>query len=149
MTINECCKIDVVCCEAGTPIPEVAALMRAHHVGDIVVIENRDGMRFPVGIVTDRDLVVEIMAVQLDPKVFTAGDIMSAPVATVAEDEDAIETLRLMRSHKVRRLPAVTAAGALFGIVTADDLVSMLIAELSGMAGALVDQRSREAHLRR
>lgn len=48
MPINECCNIDVVCCDADASIPDVAALMRKHHVGDVIVVEDRDGLRVPI-----------------------------------------------------------------------------------------------------
>ena len=75
----------------------------------------------PIGIVTDRDIVIETIALQLDADTFLAGDLMSAPIVTVTVGEDArfIETLRLMHNHKVRRMPVVTTADdTLFGAVT-------------------------------
>lgn len=148
MPVSECCNVNVVCCEADTLVPEVAALMRKHHVGDVVVIEHQGGKRVPVGIVTDRDIVIETLALQVDASAFSAGDLMSMPLATVQEDAGIVETLRMMRSHKVRRVPVVSSAGALFGIVTADDLIHLLASELSMMTDAIVDQPLREAHLR-
>lgn len=148
MPINECCNTDVVFCEADASIPEVAELMRKHHVGDIVVIEKTGDKSVPVGIVTDRDIVIETIALRVDVEGFTAGDIMSAPVATVREDEDFVETLRLMRSHKIRRIPVVTEGGTLFGIVTADDIVSLLAKELSMMVDAIAEQPVREGRTR-
>ena len=149
MPINECCNIGVVCCEADTLLPEVAELMRKHHVGDVVVIDDREGGRIPLGIVTDRDIVIETVALKLDSNVFTAGDIMAVPLVTVHEDEGFVETLRLMRNHKIRRLPVVTRAGTLFGIVTADDIVNLLAYELSLLTGAIVAQPAEEGRLRR
>lgn len=149
MPINECCNVGVVCCEQDTAIPEVAALMRKHHVGDVIVIENQNGKRVPVGIVTDRDIVIETIAQDVDVNTFTAGDLMSTPMATVRENDGFVETLRVMRSHKVRRLPVVTETGSLFGIVTADDLINLLALELSMMADAIVDQPVREAGVRK
>lgn len=149
MPINECCKLDVVCCETDASIPQVAELMRRHHVGDVVVIENQNGARMPVGIVTDRDIVLEIIAPQLDIDGFTAGDIMNTPLVAVQDDEGFVEALRTMRTHKVRRLPVVTQMGALFGIVTADDIINILAAELSMMTEAIADQPRSEARVRR
>jgi CBS domain-containing protein len=149
MPINECCNIAVVCCEADTSISDVAALMRKHHVGDVIVVEDKDQKRVPIGIVTDRDIVIETIALKLEADAFTAGDLMSAPVVTVQENEGFVETLRLMRNHKVRRMPVVTAVGTLFGIVTADDVVNLLTMELSMMADAIVEQPVRERRLRK
>lgn len=149
MPISECCNIGVVCCEPDTSVPDVAALMRRHHVGDVIVIEKAAASRVPIGIVTDRDIVLETTALEVDAKVFTAGDLMSAPIVTVGEDAGLIETLRLMRNHKVRRMPVVTAAGTLFGIVTADDIINLLAMELQLMTAAIVEQPLQEARLRK
>lgn len=149
MPINECCKLDVVCCDPELSLPDTAALMRKNHVGDVVVVETRGGVTVPVGIVTDRDIIVETMALQLDPALFTAGDIMNAPLVTVQEDTGFVETLRLMRSHGVRRMPVLTGAGALYGMVTADDIVRMLALELSLITEAMSGQMAHERRLRK
>jgi CBS domain-containing protein len=148
MPISECCNIGVVCCEATASLPEVAGLMRKHHVGDVVVVEQREGERIPLGIVTDRDIVIETLALQLDAKIFTAGDIMAEPLVTVREDEGLVETMRLMRNYKIRRLPVLTHAGTLYGIVTADDIINLLAEELSLMSAAIVSQPLKESRLR-
>jgi CBS domain-containing protein len=149
MPISECSNIGVVCCEVDTSIPDVAALMRKHHVGDVIVIDNTSGSRIPLGIVTDRDIIMETVALQVDPKVFTAGDIMTAPIVAVQEEEGLIETLRVMRNNKVRRMPVVTKAGSLFGIVTVDDIINLLAMELSMMTAAIVEQPMKEGRLRK
>lgn len=149
MSIRECCNIGVVCCNADASLQDVAALMRKHHVGDVVVIEEREGNRIPVGIVTDRDIVMETVSVQMEAAVFTAGDIMTTPLVTVREDEDFIDTLRLMRQHKIRRMPVVTQEGTLYGIVTADDIINLISMELSLMTAAIIDQPMKEAKLRK
>lgn len=149
MSLKECCNVGVICCDADTPLPEVAALMRKHHVGDVIVIEDKDGSRMPLGIVTDRDIVMETISVQIDASVFTAGDIMTSPLVCAREDEGFVETLRLMRQHKIRRMPIVTQAGALCGIVTADDLINLLAMELSLLTAAIIDQPMKEGKLRK
>lgn len=149
MPIRECCNLGVVCCSADTSLPDVAGLMRKHHVGDVIVVEEKDGMRLPLGILTDRDIVMETVSVQMDASVFTAGDIMTSPLITVREEEGLIETLRLMREHKIRRMPVVTDAGYLCGIVTADDIINLLSMELSLMTAAIIDQPMKEGKLRK
>lgn len=149
MSISECCNMSVVCCEADATIPQVAELMRRHHVGDVVVTETKDGSRIPLGIVTDRDIVVEMIAMRLDVDIFTAGDIMTEPVVSVRENAGIIETLRLMRAHKIRRVPVVNQAGSLFGIVSADDLINLLAMEFSMLTGTIVEQAAHESRLRR
>jgi len=149
MPISECCKRDVVCCDAELSLPDTAALMRKHHVGDVLVIQSDAGMRVPIGIVTDRDIVMEIMALQLDATLFTAGDIMTAPLVTVKENAGFVETLRLMRSNGIRRMPVVTESGTLYGIVTADDIVKALVLELSLITEAMAGQTAHERRLRK
>ncbi len=150
MPISECCNPGVVCCEAGIPIPQLAAMMRRHHVGDVVVVENSEPeRRLPLGIVTDRDIVIETLAVDLDVSVFTAGDIMSTPLVTVRDDAAFVDALRLMRDHKIRRLPVVDAGGILVGIVTVNDIISLLSTELQLATMAIAEQPLREGRLRR
>ena len=76
MAVAEICNRGVIILQRDDTILEAAKLMRQHHVGDVVVVEERGGVRVPVGIVTDRDLVVEIMAPELDHMVITVGDII-------------------------------------------------------------------------
>lgn len=149
MSINECCNVAVVCCDSDTPLPVVAELMRKHHVGDVIVTERQGDERVPVGIVTDRDIIIETIAVKLDPELFTAGDIMTTPVVTVGQNEGLVQTLREMRHHKIRRMPVVTPAGTLYGIVTADDIMNLLVMELSLMTEAITEQPEVEARLHR
>lgn len=149
MAIKDCCRTNVVCCDAGTTVPDVAALMRTHHVGDVVVVAEQEGKRVPLGIVTDRDIVLEAVAVGLHVEVFTAGDMMSSPMVTVQTDEGVLETLRIMSQHRVRRLVVVRENGALHGIVTSDDLINLLATELSLLADALVEQPAKEARIRK
>ena len=149
MPISECCKLDVVCCDPELSLPDTAALMRKNHVGDVVVIESHAGVRMPIGIVTDRDIVMETIALQLDAALFTAGDIMNTPLVTVKENAGLVETLRVMRSNAIRRMPVVTESGTLYGIVTADDIVSALAMELSLVTEVMLGQTAHERRMRK
>lgn len=123
--------------------------MRRNHVGTVVVTTDEGEGPVPAGIITDRDIVLEMVALRLDVSVFTASDVMSAPVVTVRDNEGIIEALRLMRANNIRRLPVVTQAGTLCGIVTADDVLNLLAMELSLMTGAIADQPGTERRLRK
>lgn len=150
MLVRDYANMNVICCEADTPIAEVAALMRRHHVGDVLVVDAQvEGARVPIGIVTDRDILVETIALGVDAKLFTASDLMSSPVTTVQESASLGEALAVMRGKKVRRLPVVNQAGSLFGIVTTDDMLNLLSAELSMIAGLVVEQPIREGRIRK
>ncbi|SNS55165.1 CBS domain-containing protein [Noviherbaspirillum humi] len=149
MPIGELCKMDVVCCRAETTIPEVAELMRRHHVGDVVVVGREAETRMPIGIVTDRDIVVEVVAQRVDMEMLTAADIMSSPLQTVEDHTGFVDTLRRMSALKVRRLPVVRPDGTLCGIVSIDDIINTLASELSTITTVLAEQPKVESRIRR
>jgi CBS domain-containing protein len=117
-------------------------------VGDVVVVDEREGRRFPVGIVTDRDLVVEIMATDLDQKVITVGDIMLEELVTVKESVGLFEAVEYMRNKAVRRLPVVDEHGALVGLLSVDDLLELLAEELLSISKLVSYQRQKETRRR-
>lgn len=145
MPIGEICNREVVIAEKALTVSAAAQLMRAHHVGDLVVVEERAGHRHPVGIVTDRDIVLEVVAAGVNPEALTVGDIMGADVATVRESEGLFEALR---DRGVRRMPVVDASGGLVGILTLDDLLSLLAEEMMELAKLVSHERQREATAR-
>lgn len=144
MPIGELCNREVVITEKSMVVTEAARLMRTHHVGDLVVVETREGRRVPVGIVTDRDIVVEVVAAGVNPEALKVGDIMGQEVATVRESEGMFEALRYMRDRGVRRMPVVDAEGALVGILTLDDLLELLAEEMMELAKLVSHERKRE-----
>ena len=143
MPVGEICNREVVFAARTTTIVEAAQLMRRYHVGDLVVADEVEGRRVPVGMVTDRDLVVEVLAREQPFDACTVDAVMSAGVVCVPESTGLIETIQLMRSHGVRRLPVVDANGALVGILAADDL---LAEELSALAR--IGRRGQEREVR-
>ncbi len=148
MAIGEVCVRQVVVASPETRVLEGAKLMREHHVGNLLVTEESHGRRVPVGIVTDRDIVLEVMAAELDARSLTLGDIMSMELVTVPESEGIFQTIQLMRAKGVRRMPVVDANGGLVGIAAVDDLVELLAEELSELAKLMVRERKREAEMR-
>jgi CBS domain-containing protein len=133
MLIGEVCTPDVVCCGAQANALGVARLMRQHHVGDVVVVDNEDEARSPLGIVTDRDLAVKVMADGLDPSTTTVATLMHTPVVIAQDSEDSAQVIERMRKHGVRRVPIVDAHGVVVGIVTLDDLLRMIVADASAL----------------
>jgi CBS domain-containing protein len=129
--------------EPDTSARVVAQLMRRHHIGALVVVDALDKSR-PVGIVTDRDLVLELMSEGLDPAVFTAGDIMSVDLVTVKPEMDAADAVQLMKKYRLRRLVITDADGHLAGIVTIEDVLGLLTRELADLAFDLGTSRDRE-----
>ena len=149
MAIGEICNREVVYVNRDVTVHAACKLMRHYHVGSLVVVDETEGKRVPVGILTDRDIVVEIDAMDLDPKVITAGDIMSSELATVPETLGVLEAIEVMRFKGVRRMPIVDADGRLVGIVTIDDLLEVLAEELTDIARIVSREQSHEQQARR
>jgi CBS domain-containing protein len=135
MTVGKLCARDVATASRDTSVAEAAKQMRHRHVGDLVVVER--GM--PVGIVTDRDIVIGVVAMELDTSVFTLGDMVLKDPVTCREELDVSDCLHQMRTHAIRRMPVVDRSGMLVGIITVDDLLRMLAGELTDVA-KLIDR---------
>ena len=148
MPVGEICNREVVVAERTTTIVEAARIMRRYHVGDLVVVDEVQDRRVPVGMVTDRDLVVDVIAREQPFASCTVSAVMSATVVCVPETAGVIEAIQLMRSHGVRRVPVVDAGGALVGILAADDLLDLLAEELSALARIAPRGQEREVRSR-
>ena len=148
MSVGEICNREVVIAEKSLSVDEAARLMRSYHVGDLIVVEQQAGRNRPVGIVTDRDIVVEVMAAGIAPDSLTVSDIMGPNLATVQEGEGVFETIRLMRAKGVRRMPVVDREGGLVGIVTLDDLMTLLAEEMTELANMVAREQQHEARVR-
>lgn len=145
MKLRDLCSRDVVKAEPLATLREASLLMRHGHVGALVVVERQGAAERPVGIVTDRDIVVALIAVGARPDVIRVVDLMSSPVVLARESDGVFEALRTMSEHGVRRLPVVAEDGTLAGIVTADDVLRVMAAELANLGTALRRGREREA----
>jgi CBS domain-containing protein len=125
-----------------------ARRMHDEHVGCLVVVEENDGDAFPVGVLTDRDIAIEVVAFGVDPATMTAGDVMSERPAVVEEDDDLLDALAHMRERGVRRLPVVRPDGALSGMLALDNLLEALGEEIDGVRGVMRAQRTKELRTR-
>lgn len=148
MPIGEICNREAVIVHRNDSVIDAAKIMRKHHVGDVLVVDEINNLRVPVGIVTDRDLVVEIMAAGLDGSVITVGDIMPQKLVTVKDDAGVFEAIQYMRGMGVRRLPVVADDGGLVGIVTLDDLLELLSEEMFGLSRLVKNEQKKESALR-
>jgi CBS domain-containing protein len=148
MHIGDIATVQTVSCACDESVQGAALLMRKHHVGDLVVVDQPDGEKIPVGIVTDRDIVVSVIALGLDPSSLQVGDIMTDDVLTVSENDDVYETIERMRFRGIRRVPVVNAAGGLTGIVSADDLLEFLADEMSELSRISPHQQAHEKSTR-
>jgi CBS domain-containing protein len=149
MLVGKICNREVVFVEPDTSIAEAARLMREHHVGGLVVVQEKSGKRVPVGIITDRDLVIEVIAEGVDMGEISVGDIMSDQLVTAREGDDLLETLKMMRARGIRRLPVIDDDGALAGILTVDDLIDLFSEQIADLARLIAFEQKREQERRK
>ena len=148
MQVGEFCNREVIIIGSDESVKDAAELMRRHHVGDVVLVEEREGRRVPVGIITDRDLVLEVMVPGLEPEALAVKDIVTSALSNVRVDDSLFDALEMMRAKAIRRLPVVDADGALAGILTVDDVMALLTEMLGRLSAVVERQRSREARQR-
>ena len=132
MAIRDYARGDVVTAPPEATAGTVADRMDDHGVGSVVITEED----IPVGIVTDRDLTMRIVAGGGDPAELTARDVMSADPTTIDAGASILDAAALMYEMTVRRLP-VTEDDSLVGIIALDDLTMILANELSHLAGVV------------
>jgi len=150
MAIGEYCCREIVAASPTDSVAVAARLMRDHHVGDLVLVEPTDDGDFvPVGIITDRDIVLDLIANdESDLSRIAVGDFQRRELVTVQEQEDVFEVIAKMRRCGVRRLPVVDERGVLVGIIAADDLFGLLADGLHDLALLATYQGRLEASQR-
>ncbi|MBI4756542.1 MAG: CBS domain-containing protein [Betaproteobacteria bacterium] len=148
MPIGEFCNREVVIAARDSSVLEAARLMRQYHVGDLVIVDALDGPRRPVGIVTDRDVVVEVVVNELDPAAVRVDEIMGQALTTVRLTDGVFDTIALMRRKGIRRVPVVNELGELAGIVTVDDVIGLLAEEMNEVVKLVAREQAREGEAR-
>jgi len=143
MTIGELCIRDTFIVGEDDNIVEAAKLMRVFNVGDLIVVNQRSEGNTPVGIVTDRDIVVSAVADNANLQGVTVGEIMSGELVTGREEEDLYSGIALMRQHGIRRLPVVDKAGHLSGILSVDDILEFLGEEVNSLIGLVYKEQHK------
>ncbi|MET1114945.1 MAG: CBS domain-containing protein [Comamonas sp.] len=137
LTAGDICTREVAIAFRHTDLVTAAQLMRQYHVGALVVVDETQGLRTVAGLLTDRDIVISVVAPELVPENLNVGDVMSAKPVTADEDASLIDVLRSMRAHGVRRIPVVAPQQVLVGMVTLDDILEVLAQELGMMAATI------------
>jgi len=148
MTAGEVCNRQVVFTRPDTSIVDAVGLMKAHHVGDVVVVREPDGERVPIGILTDRDVALAVDRLLRLPRLRVA-DVMSVELVTSPEGDSLYDVLKKMQSHGVRRLPVINDRGGLEGILTFDDVIELLSEELTDLAKLVAKEQKREREVAR
>lgn len=122
-TCSEVMTREPVCCEPGESIVQVAATMKREDVGSIPVVESQEDRKL-IGIVTDRDLVVKVLAEGTAVDRATVREAMTANPASCRESDDVTKAVQLMSDRQVRRMPIVDNAGRLTGIIAQADVAT-------------------------
>lgn len=148
MRISDIRTHNVIHIGADASVREAAEMMRTKHVGALVVVDRPNGELVPTGIITDRDIVLAVVASGVDANNLPVGEVMVRKLATCSEDEDLFDAIATMRERGVRRLPVVNAEGGLTGIVAADDIYNALGTHMRELSYALTREQVRERQLR-
>jgi predicted transcriptional regulator len=144
MRVGEYCKKAVVAIAGNVDAADAAKLMRAEHVGFLVVYREGDVLQKPVGVLTDRDLVLEVVARDVDPHAVTVEDVMSRQPLIANEDDELSDMLQGMRVAGIRRVPVVDARGALSGIMAIDDAIDVVTGLMCDIAGSIKSEQRQE-----
>ena len=134
MTVGKFCNREVIIADKDSSIVEIARLMRRHHVGDVILVTGSGDRSRPVGILTDRDIVIELIACDVPLNSVCAGDVMSYELVTAREEDSIWDTLKRMRAKGIRRVPVVNDKDELEGILSVDDLLELVAEELKLLA---------------
>ena len=140
MAVRDYARAPVFTVDPQDSLRSAAELMEKEGVGCVVVTEAGK----PVGVLTDRDLVLEVLCKGLDAGAVRVGQATSRSVTTIHQDATATEATRLIRRQGVRRLPVVDDAGALVGLLSADDLMRLAVGDLARLADAVREQALAE-----
>ncbi len=147
MLVGKHCTRNVITIRKPESVVEAARRMRQYHVGDLVVVEGERDI--PIGVLTDRDLVVSVLANDVEHLTkLDVGDVLTHEVMVAREDEDVSDVLYRMQKRGVRRVPVVDRAGALTGIFTLDDVLGLLADDMASVFALVKRQRQREAERR-
>lgn len=144
MNIGELCNRETIIVLKDENIVEAAKLMRRFHVGDLIVVTKSEDVNIPIGIVTDRDIVMEVVANNADPKTVKVSEVMSQELVSAREEEGIHESIELMRTHGIRRLPIVDKEGCLAGILSVDDILEFLGEEVDALIGLFYKEKRSE-----
>jgi len=148
MSVGEVCNRDVVCTAREASVADAAQLMRRYHIGDVVVVDRSDGRAIPVGILTDRDIVIELIAKNVPLDSVRVEDVMSSDLVFVQEDRGVWDSIRCMQAKGVRRIVVANGEGTLVGIVSIDDLLELLSQELLDLVKVITREQDREKKAR-
>jgi CBS domain-containing protein len=144
MLLKEICTTDVVFCGRDISVLQAAQIMRKKHIGNLVIVDDATEGCNPIGLITDRDIVVKVLGNELDPQLTKVGAVMRTPLVIARETEDTSQAVSRMRANGVRRLPVTGAGGELVGIVTLDDLLKQLAQDANALLDIVAKEQDHE-----
>lgn len=145
MTVGAFCSPVVAYIDQNASVLDAARLMRSRHTGSLVVVADAaHGACNPVGIVTDRDLVVEVLAEDFRHDLVAVKDVMSQDLIVAAPSDALYDTVKRMRAKGVRRVPVTDGQHAVIGVLSVDDVLSVLAATLSEVDALIVQEQGYE-----
>ncbi len=149
MIVGQVCNPYVVTIEVGQSVLDAARLMREHHVGSLIVVEDEGDGAKPCGILTDRDIVIGLVAKEVtDLRALDVSEVITRALVTVDFTDTLADAAEIMREHAVRRLPVTDVDGNLVGILALDDALGVLADTLADLVSVGVGQSAKERALR-
>jgi predicted transcriptional regulator len=144
MKVSDICKRAVISIDNSMDITAAAELMRQQHVGFLIVYKTGDELRRPIGVLTDRDIVIEVIAKKVDPASLTVDDLMTRQPLVANESEQLGDVLQAMRMAGIRRVPVVDTRGALTGVVAIDDAFDVITGFMCDITGSVKSEQRHE-----
>ncbi len=145
MNIGEICSRKVSVIKKDASLLQAGKQMRGDHVGSLVVVEEKEGGNFPIGMITDRDILTQVLSEGVPLEKISVEDIMKTQVVTAREQDEVYETIQKMQIRGVRRIPIVNTKGFLSGILALDDVLGILAEELKKIADVVFMERKKES----
>ncbi len=133
MSLGNLCRREIICVDPRTTVKEAAKLMEEKNIGSTIVVQERK----PIGILTDRDILLRVMNRGLDPEKTFVDEVMTKKIVTLRGDTGLFEALQKVKGKGMRRFPIVDSNGNLQGIMTLDDIFYLLGKEMSDMASII------------
>ena len=151
MFAGDYCNRDIAIIGKTDSIFTASQLMRDHHVSDVLVVDSSNGENTPIGILTDRDIIVNVVADGIDLNVVTIEDIMSYKLITARESDDLLVTIKRMRLNGKSRLPIVNHRGGLIGILSIDAILHLITEQMIDIGQIIANEKNceKEAQPRR
>lgn len=148
MKVGDIGRRPVIAIDQAVDITAAARLMRDHHVGFLIVHKSGDELRRPIGVLTDRDIVIEVIAKEVDPATLTVEDLMTRQPSVANDDEEVADVLQAMRTAGIRRVPVVDVRGALVGVLAIDDALDLITRFMCEITGSVKSEQRHERRAR-